>query len=132
MTPLKFEDLTRKQIDFLTVNDCGGNHFDVPDFSFDSACWQHDVNYWVGVTTADRKAADIQFYNDMQEIVDDMPWYRRIYMRFIALIYYYGVRVGGGIGFNKKRKRYYEDLVYAMSIADHCTSLPKNWDDEIR
>ena len=128
MTPIVFENMTRKEIDFLVSNTCGGRFFDVPDFSFGPACWRHDVGYWVGSTDEERKVVDLQFYYDMQAIVDDMPWYRRIYMRAVPWIYYYAVRIGAGSYFHKNRKRTYEDLVYAMTLADHSDNLPEGWD----
>ena len=127
MTPIVYEQLTRKEIDFLVTNDCGGHLLDVPDFSFDPACWKHDVRYWVGNTSEDRKHADLQFYYDMQVIIDDMSWWRRVYMRPIAHLYYWGVRIGGGSRFNWGKKRTREDLAYAMTLADHIDDLP-DWD----
>ncbi len=127
MAPIVYENLNIEEINFLVTNDCGGQSFDVPDLSFSPACWRHDVGYWVGSTDEDRKQTDLRFFYDMQAIVDDMPWYRRIYMRVVPWIYYYAVRIGAGSHFSGN-KRTYEDLVYAMTLADHSDDLPENWE----
>lgn len=127
MSAIIYEQLTRNEIDFLVTNDCGGKFFDVPDFTFAPACWRHDVRYWVGNTKEDRLHADLQFYYDMQTIVDDMPWYRRVYMRTIPWIYYYAVRIGASSSFHWGKRRTYENLQQAMMLADHSDDLPEGW-----
>lgn len=56
-----------------------------PDFDFVQCCNNHDVRYWMGGTTSERKAADLEF----RECI------RNSNHRILANIYYYGVRVGG-------------------------------------
>jgi len=141
MADIIYENLSREEVDFLVTNDCGGTNFDVADLIFDPACFKHDVLYWVGVTEEDRKNTDWIFYVDMKNLLAELPWYKRwkfVFIKWylppvplasIPRIYYWSVRIGGKIGFNFKKKRSYEDLVYAMTLANHESELPEGWDD---
>ena len=144
MTPIEYENLTREEIDFVVTNDCGGHILDVADLIFDQACWEHDTYYWAGGLSVgtDRKAVDLLFYYQMKNIVNALPWYKRwklvwiewwlppVPLRSIPWIYYNAVRIGGSTGYSD-RKHSYEDLVHAMTLADHYDDLPDDWDQNV-
>ena len=115
MTDLKFEDLSREQLDHL-VDDCGKPGFlDVPDFIFSIACQRHDFDYWLGHTKIDRHAADARMYRTMKSAIASEPWYRRFWLYPIASTYYWAVRIGSSRFFYyDQRKRTLEDLQEEM------------------
>ena len=118
MEPLKFEDLTAEQLDYL-VDDCGKpGVLDVPDFVFNIACERHDFDYWSGCTQNDRLDADLRMNRLMREAIASEPWYRRVWLYPVASTYYWAVRIGSAkyfyIGPNK---RTLEDLEKEMAEA---------------
>lgn len=127
MTPIVYDNLTKEELNFIVTNNCGGKTFDVPEFDFVGACARHDVDYYIGSTQEERLISDRKFLDKMLEITRAQSWWRRWYLYGIAYSYYWGVRWGGEIGFNFGDKRYYEDLKYEMSVADHSSDLPINY-----
>ena len=55
------------------ANGCGkkGSFLKPPDWIFKASCNHHDFNYWLGGKEADRLKADYQFYEGMQNDIND-------------------------------------------------------------
>lgn len=120
MTPLKYENLSDEEIDFI-ADGCGSKSglIDVPDFVYRDSCQKHDVMYWRGGTEKDRKKADEEFYRDMMDDASDASWFLRAFYKSLAWVYYQSVRLFSKSFFHYADKpRTYEDLVRAMEEAD--------------
>ena len=109
MSRIRYVDLSEEDKGFI-INGCGakGGPFNPPDFIFTASCDQHDFNYWLGCTEADRLEADFQFYQAMIVDAYEASWYSRYFYCFLAWIYYKAVRVFGKKFFyygSKKRTR---------------------------
>ena len=93
---IRFRDLTDSQKKSI-CNGCGGKggFINTPQFLFKADCNQHDFNYWLGCTEADRKKADKQFYSAMKDDVKRQPVMKRPFLYMVAFIYYKAVRVCG-------------------------------------
>ena len=91
----------------VICNGCGrkSGFIPVPEFKFTASCNQHDFNYWLGGSEADRLKADYQFYVAMKhdatydEEGNKRNFLVRRYYLTWAYIYYKAVRTCGG---NKK------------------------------
>jgi len=101
------------------LNGCGGkgSWVPVPDFMFSASCDQHDFNYWLGGTEADRLKADWQFLQAMLADAEREPWYRRWWARRVARLYYWAVRRYAGRFFHHGRRRTRADLEKALLAA---------------
>jgi len=93
---MRYEDLTQEEKDFLT-DDCGNHLLDVPDFMWTESCRRHDFAYWYGHTKKDRKKADLRWYHDMLEAVDEADLellnHGKWVYKMAATIYYVVVRL---------------------------------------
>jgi hypothetical protein len=76
-------------------NGAGGGHIHLPNGTWRQAAVDHDHRYCLGGTSADRKAADRQLCSDM--VSQGAP-------RWVAQLYYSGVRVFGGRHWGKVPK----------------------------
>ena len=82
---------------------CGNDVIDVPDygsvFDFTEACYAHDQCYGDIESPLDRQTCDRQFLSDMLASCNEM-WPEDLDSRRscygVALLYYLGVRAGGG------------------------------------
>lgn len=115
MTDIVFEKLTHEEIGFLTSG-CGPDTiaWAIPELCFTSACERHDVAYWVGGTSSDRKVADDKFLRNMLDIADLYLFWKRWAKKSAAYTYYYSVRALGWTTWHYGKKRTYEDLLNAM------------------
>ena len=80
------------------MNNCGPRKgwIDVPDWIFTASCEKHDEYYIKGGDDADRFKADALFYYYMMvDVREQLPWWKRPWGHLVALIYFWGVRVGG-------------------------------------
>lgn len=58
-------------------------------------CDQHDFNYYLGHTEADRIKADWQFYERLREVAKQQSWWCRPYYLMLAWLAYTTVRKNG-------------------------------------
>lgn len=79
------------------INGCGGKGGRVkpPQFRFRASCNQHDWNYYLGGSQADRAKADRQFYIAMLGDVRKLPLWRWPVHLTAAFLYYAAVRRHG-------------------------------------
>ena len=93
---IRYRDLTEEQ-KAIICNGCGpkGGWVPVPDFLFHASCDQHDFQYWLGCTEADRRKADHQFLVEMLiDAGDDEA------LQTIAITYWMAVRLFGAACFH--------------------------------
>lgn len=86
----------------VITNGCGGKGglLDPPEYLFTASCGQHDANYWLGGSDAQRLEADRQFLDAMLKDADLAPWYSRWWLKGAAWRYYWAVRLMGAKFFN--------------------------------
>ncbi len=115
MTKLRYADMSKAEIDFLS-NGCGASwSVKAPKWLFKKSCDQHDVNYWLGYTEADRKKADDQFWASMRAEISKFKFYLKPIRWIEAKIFYHLVKKFGFFSFyygEKERTR--EDLEMLM------------------
>jgi len=109
----------------VVCNGCGpkGGFFPVPEFVFTSACDQHDFNYFLGSTRAQRKKADLQF---LAEMIAEAAGVKKYI--WLARIYYRAVRWFGVFCFHwSRRQRTKRDLKAYLKKHEHILEgrLPK-------
>ena len=111
MKVLKFRNLTDDQRAEI-CNGCGamGGWFQPPDYIFTASCDQHDFNYWLGGGDAERKKADLQFYQAMKRDANSAPWWKRWFYKGAAWRYYTAVRAFGKKAFYYGPTRTWEDI----------------------
>ena len=108
----RLRNFTPAQIKKLS-NGCGskGSPVEVPQFIFHASCDKHDVLYTIGGSPKDRKLADKAFYRFMiKDTKAEKLWYKRLYYRIWAYVYYRSVRMFGYkfFAFSAKGKSYKE------------------------
>ena len=107
---MKFKSLTPTQHTLLhnagRLNGCGPEDWrgTRPKFFFTADCNEHDWNYIVGGTEADRFKADAGFYKAMLSDVRMLAWWRRPWARLLAALFYHGVRRLGASSFRYGEK----------------------------
>lgn len=94
MTDLVFFALTEDELRLISDEaGCGAIGANVPDWVFLDACLQHDFDYWVGGTAAERRTADRRFHSNMLAAANKAShWYLRWWYQGLARLYYFGVR----------------------------------------
>ena len=116
MNRIIFENLSDAEIDFL-ADGCGvsGTPLNAPDFLSTDSCNRHDVGYWIGGASEDRKAVDLEFYKNMRKDSHRLGgWWGRAYRALIARTYYASVRIFAGFRFHYGTKRTLDDLAVAI------------------
>lgn len=102
----------------LVTNGCGGKGgFGRPIhwFSLEGDCDCHDVAYSLGGTEADRLRADNGLRDAILARQAGAPWWKRIYYRVQARLYYDAVRrLGGKFFAYSKAPQTCEDLLAAL------------------
>lgn len=113
--PLVYENLTAEEAEVLT-NGCGGKGgwFRPPPYVFTLDCNRHDLEYWIGGTREDRKAADRRFYDRMVERIWKVAWYRWPWLRGAAWRYHTAVRLFGDKYFHRGERRTWWDVERIM------------------
>lgn len=125
MTRVRWRDLTPEFRDRMRVvgllNGCGPDgrvprwvlramRSVLPGY-FTEWCDQHDFNYILGKTEADRIKADWQFYEALDKAARRAPWYSRSWHRMLARVAYGAVRSWGrGSFYYGFRERTLEDV----------------------
>ena len=111
MAILEYTNVPEDSIKIIS-NGCGSRYFilDVPEFVFHDSCDKHDFHYWRGGTEADRKKADKEFYSDMKIDAQFQPWWKRLFLKGMAWLYYLSVRLGGKTRFSYGDMKTEEDL----------------------
>lgn len=117
MTSIIYDNLSVSEIHFLS-NGCGPDaiHRLIPELGFTGACNRHDVAYWAGGTSSERRGVDIAFLNVALEIVNKLPWWSRWFKKSAAYTYYYAIRAAGWTTWHHGTKRTYEHLREAMRL----------------
>ncbi len=95
------------------MNGCGPQNWrgPRPDWFFKASCDEHDWNYAVGGTEADRRWADWGFYAAMIKDTRRLSFFARIAARWQAWIFYKLVRWRGAEHFHYDEKRTYEEII---------------------
>jgi len=91
--------LEKQQLrDLGILNGCGPASWKgkAPDFFFEACCFEHDYNYEIGGTEADRRKYDYGFYQAMRRDVSRLAWYNRIWGNCVAWVFYRFVKWKGG------------------------------------
>jgi len=94
----RYKDLDAEQrqrlLDAGILNGCGPQDWRKIKFNwlFTANCHEHDYNYAVGGTEADRRWADWGFYQAMVRDTRRLVWWKRWYARAEAWIRYQAVR----------------------------------------
>ena len=112
---MKYNELTLKDRERLTeagiLNGCGPANWRgaAPQWFFKACCMEHDYNYALGGTEADRRWADWGFYVAMIKDIMRLPWYKRPFARIVAWVFYRAVRWQGAKQFNYRElsRNYY-------------------------
>jgi len=116
---MKYADLNQEQRIMLQeaniLNGCGPSNWrgPRPDWFFRARCMEHDWNYAVGGSEADRRWADWGFYQAMIKDTRRLGFFSRIYARFKAWVFYRVVRWKGGEHFHYGEPRTYEQITGA-------------------
>lgn len=98
---MQYSNLSKDQKDFLKkigiINGCGPSNWrgNGPQFFFKANCDEHDFNYEKGGTEMDRRWYDKGFYVAMVKDSKKLPWYKAIYARTIAWMFYRLIRWRG-------------------------------------
>ena len=92
----------QKLMDANVLNGCGPSNWrgPRPNWFFKASCLEHDYNYAVGNTEADRRWADWGFYTAMIKDTYRLPWWQRPFARFQAWMFYTSVRFFGKSAYN--------------------------------
>lgn len=101
------------------LNGCGPRDWRWPKINwfFEASCFEHDYNYAVGGTEADRKRADWGFFEAMKRDITLISWWKRPFARIQAQIFYTLVRFLGKSRFYYGEKRSYDDILAAGNSA---------------
>ena len=108
MEKITYKDFTDEQIKKIS-NGCGGkgSKFKPPyRLFFEASCDIHDINYYIGITSKDRKDADKGLLKYMKrDVTRIFKWYnpKRYYYLIWCYLYYLTVRLFGGKNFNYTR-----------------------------
>lgn len=98
------------------LNGCGPGDWRIHfDWFFRASCFEHDWNYAVGGTEADRRWADWGFYQAMKKDTIRLAWYKKPYARLKAWLCYTAVRLGGKRCFHYGEPRSYESILSAST-----------------
>ena len=103
---MKYKFLTSEQRATLEergiLNGCGPQswHGWGPNWLFKADCYEHDYNYAVGGSEADRRMADWGFYIAMIQDTKRLVWFRQPFARLNAWIFYQAVRMFGKKHYN--------------------------------
>ena len=90
-----------------------------------AACNQHDLDYWIGGTEADRHAADLRMRDTMIAEANKRWFLARWLLRSEAHLFYRLVDTEGGTRFRHGPKRTRDDLnAYAQKIAKYAEPPP--------
>lgn len=104
---LKFEDLTKEQLDYF-CNGVGSAHFPINphDLIFKSPSKRHDFLYWLGGTDEDRILADEIFYLESLLEIGKQKWIPcRLFYFSVLELYMMFLRPLGKYAFEYGSKR---------------------------
>jgi hypothetical protein len=101
----RYRHLEPWQIDLIS-NGCGGKGtgWAVPDWVFSDDCDHHDVNYFIGCSSADRARADRQFQEASFKSVSRAKFFFRPWLWAMGRLYFRGVRQMGALFFHFAEK----------------------------
>jgi len=116
--PLQYEDLTEDQIN-LIWNGVGSSHFfiDPHDLIFKEPSKKHDFYYWRGGTEEHKKEADLIFYKECKEKVNEHEGLAWLFYSTAAWTYYQFVKHLGKYSFE-----------YADKPAETWKEIYKRWE----